>query len=113
MSHILITAVNYSAPALDTSSISVAQDDDILASYETCEYFCANGHDFTLSFTDDVKPPLYFECPTCTALAVNEPFKGKNGERETFDSVLEEASAVSKPSLIFQPGASPVLVMSR
>lgn len=86
MSHILITAVDYSAPALATSSLSLAQDDDILAAYETMDYFCAGGHDFTLSFVDGVKPPIYFECPSCTALAVNEPFKGNNGARENFDA---------------------------
>lgn len=87
MDHIIITKLDQTQPSLETSSISLT-DDPFAENFET--YFCAGGHSFTLSFVRAIRPPAYFECPHCTALAVNTPISLNNEE-----SVEEELATIS------------------
>lgn len=74
--HILVTSVhrNNGVPRLSEADYIFTTDG--LDTHESQEYFCGQGHAFTLLFserfsTSDV--PFMWECPACEAIAPSYP----------------------------------------
>lgn len=71
MSHIVITSTDHclGVPRLEDASLGVFEDEDTFDK----EYFCGQGHSFSLTFVNGVNPPSYWECPQCQTIAPDFP----------------------------------------
>lgn len=74
--HILVTSVQRSTGVPRLSDADYVFTTDGLDVHESQEYFCGQGHAFTLLFTDTFNPrtvPFMWECPACEAIAPSYP----------------------------------------
>lgn len=97
MSHLIIQKVSLNGVArIEDCTVTITEEPDVLAGdFET--YFCANGHDFLFGFNlDSVEyVPVMFECPDCTAVAVNNPFAFEQKNKQSESTNLEEKILVT------------------
>lgn len=74
--HILITSVKRSDGVPRLSEAEYTFTTDGLDSHESQEYFCGQGHAFTLLFSEVFngrQVPFMWECPACEAIAPSYP----------------------------------------
>lgn len=71
MKNLKVTKMNSSVPTLEDSDYHETNAN--LLEINSAEYFCTQGHSFSIGFNDHVNPPFAFECPDCKTVAFTIP----------------------------------------
>lgn len=76
MSSIIVEQTQYNGvPRLAdaiTSEIEL-EINECMSRFPTQDYFCSQGHSFTLTFAEGATPPSFWEYLTCETIAINTP----------------------------------------
>lgn len=98
MSHLLITALRSNGvPTLDQSSFVLVEED--LLELNSKEFFCGEGHSFSLAFDESIKHlPRMFECPNCEAIALDVPFDVTEEDLRNLHTDTQSLEGVNKAS---------------
>lgn len=71
MSAIIIeSAICTGVPRFSDVKLSVSES---ILGLPTQEYFCPQGHSFSLTFSSETSIPCFWECPKCETISPNHP----------------------------------------